>query len=148
MSRISLQEAQAWAEATKLTIASLDTNLLDHLEEEVLRRVGVVVDTTTWVDETTTPKIVRTAISKLYVSMLYDRQYSEDIADGNAWATRLAANAEMLITGIVNGTIELPGTTSDAGQPEFYPTDTSSLMDPTSSDPSLGPAAFSMGMVF
>jgi len=148
MARITLPEAQAWAEPTKLTLASLDTELLAHIEEEVLRRVGVVVDTTTWVDSTTTPKIVKTAISKLYVSFLYDRQYSEDIESNSNWARRLADNAEMLITGIVDGTIEIPGTTGDAGQPLFYPTDISSNTDPTFDDPSLGPAKFSMGMVF
>lgn len=151
MARITLAEAQAWAEGTKFTISgSLATDeLLAHIEEEVLRRVGVVVDTTSWVDETTTPKIVRTAISKLYVAYRYDRQYSEDIMEsGSAWSERLRMNAEMLITGIVDGTIEIPGTSSEAGQPEFYPTDSSSMMQPTSSDPSLGPAAFSMGMVF
>lgn len=148
MSRITVNEAKAWAEPTKLTIAPLDVDLLDHLEEEVLRRVGVVVDTTSWVDAATTPKIVRTAISKFYVSMLYDRQYSEDIADGNAWAQRLAANAELLISGIVDGTIEVPGATSEAGQPVFYPNDASSAATPTFDDPSLGPAKFSMNMVF
>lgn len=148
MARILAAEAQAWAEGTKLTISSLDTALLAHIEEEVIRRVAVAVDTTAWTDSTNTPQIVKTAISKLYVSWFYDRSYSEDIADGSAYATRLNANAEMIITGIVDGTIEIPGAAADSGEPLFYPTDLSSASEPTDSDPSLGPAKFSMGMVF
>jgi len=148
MARITVAEAQAWAEQTKLTIASLDTELLAHIEEEVLRRVGVSYDTTGWTTDSNTPKIVRTAISKLYVAFLYDRQYSEDIVEGSAWSDRLRENAEMLIAGLVDGTIEIPGEGGEAGTPSFYPTDTSSSQCPTTADPSLGPAAFSMGMTF
>jgi len=152
MARITQAEAQAWAEGTKFTVPDItqpaQSELLAHIEEEVLARVGVVVDTTGWTTSGNTPKLVRTAISKLFVSFLYDRQYSEDVEDGNAWAARLATNAEMLITGIVDGTIEIPGITNDAGQPAFYPTDISSAREPTAEDPSLGPAKFSMGMIF
>lgn len=148
MARITLNEARAWAEATKFVISTLDAELLAHVEEEVLARIGVAVDTTGWTSDSNTPKIVRTAISKFYVSLAYDRQYSEDISDGSAWAQRLMANAEMLISGIVDGTILIPGVETTAGDPIFYPTDSSSAMSPTSEDPSLGPPAFSMGMVF
>lgn len=146
---ITVSEAQAWAEGTKLTIASLDTNLEQHLSTETIVRLSSVADTTTWTDSTSTPKIVRTIISKLYVAWLYDRQYSEDIADGSAYADRLKLNAEMLIAGILDGTIEIPGVVNTgSGTPGFYPTDASSAMTPTFDDPSLGPAAFSMGKVF
>jgi len=149
VSRITVQEAQAWAEGTKLTISALDTDLLDHLEEEVVVRLSSAFpDYTTWVDETTTPKLVRTIISKLYIAWIYDRQYSEDIAEGSAYSDRLRLNAEMLITGLLDGTIELPGEPDISGSPLFYPTDASSAQCPTRDDPSLGPAAFSMGKMF
>jgi hypothetical protein len=149
VSRITLQEAQAWAEGTKLTISALDTNLLDHLEEEVVVRLSSAFpDYTTWTNSTTTPKLVRTIISKLYIAWVYDRQYSEDIGEGSVYSERLRTNAETLIVGLLDGTIELPGEPDTSGSPLFYPTDASSAMTPTSDDPSLGPAAFSMGQVF
>ena len=86
VAHISVGEAQAWAEGTKLTISSLDAALEEHLAEEVLRRLDSPFDVSTWVDSTTTPKLVRTIISKLYVAWLYDRQYSEDIETGSAAA--------------------------------------------------------------
>lgn len=146
---ITKEEAQAWAEGTKLTISALDTELELHMATEVIVRLDSVADTSTWVDSTSTPKIVRTIISKLYVAWLYDRQYSEDIADGSAYADRLKANAEMLIMGILDGTIDIPGViATGSGTPGFYPTDASSALTPTFDDPSLGPAAFSMGKMF
>jgi len=86
-----------------------------------------------------------------YAATYYERQYSEDDA-GNPYATNLRAWADTLITGIVDGTIDLidePGQISPANASvAFYPTDRSSSMEPTPEDRSLGPEVFSMGVVF
>jgi hypothetical protein len=148
MAHITVAEAQAWVEGTKLTLATLDSALEDHIATEVIVRLSSTTDTSLWLTELTTPKIVRTIISKFYVAWLYDRQYSEDIEQGNNYADRLKANAEMLMLGLLDGTIELPGVEDVSGSPAFYPTDASSALEPTYDDPSLGPAAFSMGMRF
>ena len=145
---ITVPEAQAWAEQTKLTISTLDTELEAHLAAEVITRLSSAFDTTTWTSDVTTPKLVRTIISKLYVAWVYDRQYSEDIEQGNNYADRLKQNAEGLMIGLIDGTIELPGLPDTSGSPAFYPTDASSAQEPTFLDPSLGPAAFSMGKRF
>jgi hypothetical protein len=147
MSRITVQEAQGWAEGTKLTITTLDTNLLDHLEEEVIRQLASAFTVTAWIDATTTPKLVRTIISKLYIAWIYDKQYSEDVNVPSSYAARLKENANLLLAGLLAGTIELPGNLGVV-TPSFYPTDASSALTPTFDDPSLGPAAFSMGMRF
>lgn len=150
MSRITQAEAQGWAETTKLPI-TLDTNLLDQIEEEVIARLRSVYDTSGWTTSATTPRLVRTAIAKLYVSWLYNRVYSEDEGVTNDFAQRLAANSEMIVSGLLDGTIELPApdvSLISGGGPGFYPTDASSAMAPTTDDPSLGPARFSMGTVF
>jgi hypothetical protein len=147
VARITRDEAQAWVEGTKFAISALDQNLCDHIEEEVIVQLASVFDTSTWTNETTTPKLIRTIIAKLYVAWLYDRQYSEDIEQGNNYADRLKLNAQNLIAGLLAGTISLPGI-ADTGTAVFYPTDASSANVPTKDDPSLGPAAFSMGMSF
>jgi|SRR6185369_4903457 len=150
MARITPTDAQGWAESTKLSLSTLDVSLLDQIEAETLARIASAYDTTTWLDPTTTPKIVKVIIAKLYVAWFYDRQYSENQDQGNDYAAMLRTNAEMLITGLINGTIDIPGVTpvGSAGGPAFYPNDASSAQEPTSDDPSLGPAKFSMGKVF
>lgn len=147
--RITAAEAQGWGEKTKLNLSTLDTNLCVQIEEEVLSRIGSVYDTSTWIDPNSTPRLVRVIIAKLYVAWVYDRQYSENQTDGNDYAAMLRQNAEMLITGILDGTITIPTITPSGTQdPIFYPNDASSAQSPTADDPSLGPAKFSMGKTF
>lgn len=149
MALITPKEAQAWGEKTKLDFSTLDIDLLETLETEVLARVGLAYTTTTWVDPTTTPRLIRVIIAKMYVSWFYDRQYSENQDNGNDYAKLIRDNAEMLISGLVDGTIELPGVIATTTQtPTFYPNDASSALEATTDDPSLGPAKFSMGMRF
>lgn len=146
---ITLPEVQAWLEPTKLTISAVDTELEAHLASEVIVQLqSAGYDTSAWLTDTTTPKLVRTIISKMVAAWIYDRQYSEDIEQGNNYADRLKKNAEALLLGLIAGDIVLPGVTAVAGVPVFYPTDASSAQEATRDDPSLGPAAFSMGMRF
>lgn len=150
MARITPADAQGWAESTKLTLSSLDASLVGQIESEVLGRLNSAYDTTGWTDNTNTPSLVKVIIAKLYVSWFYDRQYSENQDEGNDYAALLRTNAEMLITGLLDGTIDIPGV-PQAGSglgPIFYPNDSSSALEPTADDQSLGPAKFSMGKVF
>lgn len=150
MARVTQREIQSWLEITKLNLAALNTDLLLQLEEEVLVQLSSVYDTSTWTDDTTTPKIVRTIIAKTYASYHIDKVYSENQDEGNDYAARLIANANMLIAGLVSGLFEIPEVPSpeNPGTASFYPTDASSAMEPTLEDPSLGPARFSLGKVF
>lgn len=148
MARIQLADAQGWVESTKLTLPSLDVALLNQLEEEIISRLHTAYDTTLWLDPVTTPAIVKVIIAKTYAAWVYDRQYSENQDQGNDYAAMLRMNAEMLITGLIDGTIDIPGVSPIGGIPSFYPNDASSTLDPTPEDPSLGPAKFSMGKMF
>jgi hypothetical protein len=151
MARIEVEEAQAWVEGTKLGIIDFDANLLDQVETQVLGRIGTQFNTSTWVSPETTPKMVRTIIAMFYVAWFYDRQYSEEQEAGNDYAALLRAQAEGLLAGVLDNSIDLPEVPGDGGTsdgPSFYPTDASSALEPTYDDPSLGPAAFSMGTKF
>lgn len=153
MARISVAEAQAWAEGSKLTIASLDTYLLAHVEAMVLAELNRAYNVTTvqsfWVDAATTPQLVRTLIAIKYVSLYYDRQYSEDEAR-NPWARRLDGMYADLLESISTGMVDIPeiaGVTGVARAPLFYPTDASTAeAGPTTQDPSAGPLLFNMNM--
>lgn len=154
MGRVTIEEVRALAERTKLTIATIDAELLSHYEEEIIDRLSAQIDAATiatWTNADTTPKLVRTIISRKYFAWFYYRQYSED--DGtseNTYAKKLDASAEMLLTGILDGSIPIPGVTTDVSSPTFYPTDASTATDPKDvpSDSSVGPAAFSMTTTF
>lgn len=154
MARITVREAQAWVEGTKFTIADpfsqQDSDMLDMLEEECLSIIANAYDTSTWVDPSTTPKLVRTAIAKKFTAWAYRRQYSEAITEDDAiYAAKLIENAKMIIKGIADGTIKIPDLPpSIASTPVFYPTDASSNSKPTRDDMSLGPAKFSMNTIF
>ena len=150
MARVTAGECQAWLERTKCTITTLELELLAHLEEEIIDQIQAQVDTTTWVDNNTTPKLVRTIISKMYASWWYQRQYSEDTDAKNPYAQALATNAQMLLDGIIDGSIIIPGIVDTAGNISFYPTDVSTALDPRDfpDDPSVGPAKFSMNTVY
>ena len=91
-------------------------------------------------DEPSTPQLVKTVISKLYVAWVIDRQYSED-DDLSAYAALLRGTAQTLMAGIVSSEIDIPGAalgSSGDGLPSVYPTD---------NDPICGPA-FTMDAVF
>jgi hypothetical protein len=149
MTHIDPADANAWAEQTKLKIATFDAAFLDQIEAQVLGRIASQFDVSTWVDPTTTPKMVKSIIAMLYVAWYYDKTYSEDQESGNDYAALLRAQAESLMMGILDGSINLPEVPNqEPGGPSFYPTDDSSAMCPTPEDPSLGPAKFSMGSIF
>jgi hypothetical protein len=149
MARITPSDAQGWAEATKLTVSTLDTSLLGQIEAEIIGRLNSAYDTSVWTDNTNTPDIVKVIIAKTYVAWFYDRAYSENQDEGNDYAALLRQNAEMLMTGLLDGTIDIPGVPgTGSGIPSYYPNDASSALEPTADDPSLGPAKFSMGKVF
>lgn len=154
MARIDVTEAQAWAESSKLTI-TLDTALLTMVEAMVLGELNRAYDVTTvqslWVNSSTTPQLVRNLIAMRYVSLYYDRQYSED-EGRNPWARRLDQMANDLMESIATGAIDIPevaGVTGIARAPRFYPTDASTAeAGATSEDPAAGPNAFSMNTAF
>jgi hypothetical protein len=151
MSRITVQNAKGWVRTSKFSVGDIDTDLCDQIEGEVLARISSSYDVSLWVDVTATPSLVRTAIAKMYVAWLYAKAYSEDEETVPEYARALQANAEMLIVGIIDGTINLPDalpSDTGSGQPSFYPNDASSGQSPTSADSSLGDAHFSMGKAF
>jgi len=71
VARVTRDECQAWLERTKLTIDTLDSNLLEHLEEEVLDRIAGTLDVSTWTDQVTTPKLIRTIIARCSPGCFY-----------------------------------------------------------------------------
>jgi len=125
MARITLQEASAWGEKTKLApaLVALDMLLLEQVESEVLGNLASVANTATWADSATTPTLAKTIIAKMYVAWLIDRQYSED-TDLSAYSALLRASALNLMNGILDSSIDIPGVIVESdGLPSVYPND-------------------------
>lgn len=151
MTHITLKEAQAWLETTKLSLSQLDADLESQVATMVIGKLVTIypVDALTWVDATTTPSIVRKIISMYYCGWYYDRQYSET-SDSNDYANRLRRMADDLLDGLIDGSIdiiEIPGM-PPTSEPEFFPTDVSSANCPSVEFPSDGPPKFTMGQIF
>lgn len=154
MARITVAEANAWSEPTKLTLTpttfNADAELEQQIASQILSRLMGTFDTSTWTSETTTPKIVRTIIAMYFVSWIYDRAYSDD-AEANAYAALLRQYADANIAGLIAGQIDLeefPDANVGVGSPSFFPTDASSARVATPEAPSDGPPSFTMGTVF
>jgi hypothetical protein len=135
MSLITVDEARAWGEKTKLAPAwkdGLDADLLSQIQAEVLGNIAAVADISAWTDSATTPTMVKTIIAKMYVAWLIDRQYSED-EDLSGYAALLRTSATSLMLSITSSEIDIPGVTTgnDAGDglPGGYPLDNSTDRD-------------------
>lgn len=137
MARVGIDEVQLFLEPSKLSI-TIDDDLAeaDLYEATVLGKFeGCGVDTSTWLDEASTPKLVRYIIAMLIAAHKYNTAYSEtDEAAGNPYANKLEERAHMLQEGICSGSIDLAEVSDDplsqgVGQPSFYPTDTTGAAD-------------------
>lgn len=151
MAYITKEDANAWTDQTKLLLDDLDDDLLTAQAVQTLAGVSPAYDTTTWTDDSNTPKLVKQIIAMLYVGWFYEKTYSEDDTI-NSYGLMLIASANKLITSIASGLTLLPdaptGTATDVNGPVFYPTDGSSSLHPNHCDMSLGGPVFSMGTIW
>lgn len=127
MAYVTLTEVQAWLESTKLTLSSFDAELEDIASTLVVGTLAEVYDTTTWTNDTNTPDLVTKVIAMLVAAWTYNRAYSEDDPNGNAYAKWLEDKAYALLAGIKDGSIDLSevaGFAASSDQPSFWPDDT------------------------
>lgn len=147
---ISVAEAQAWIEPTKLTLSVLEPELEAQVTTLIFSQLLGTFQTNTWVSAASTPKVVRTIIAMHYVAWTYDKYYSDD-AENNAYADKLRTYANIMLAQLVAGTLELeelPDANAGISSPSFFPNDASSAREPSELYPSDGPPSFTMGTVF
>ena len=153
MTNIVVQDAQAWAEHTKLELLpDLDVVLEAQLSTQVLSELARDRDTSGWSSPATTPQLVRSIISMYYVAWVYRRTYAEDEST-NHYASRLIGRADKLIDGILSGDLELEGeldVRTELNRPVFYPNDLSTAQEEPMNDQDTGwgGPAFTMGTVW
>lgn len=83
-----------------------DHGLVDDLEETardiVVGRLSTVYDTSTWAP-LAYPSLVTNIMGLLVAGWVYDRQFSEEVADGGSYGTRRVKEAYSLLDGLIGG---------------------------------------------
>lgn len=150
MTYLTPAEANAWLEPTKLTLTAIEAELDTQISVQILNRLSPVFNISTWVNNASTPRLVRSIMAMYYVAWVYDRTYADD-GESNDYAKLLRSTADANISGLLSGSIILPedpSANTDNSAPSFFPNDASSALEPTVEEPSNGPPAFMMGTVF
>jgi hypothetical protein len=154
VANFTLEEMQAWVESSRLSVTfdDIDDDLAKQITEQVFARLGLLYTTASWVDETTTPQLVRSILAMQYVAWKYDAAYSVDDEEGSNYAALLRQTSENNMLALLSGVITLPDIVSEVagtiGQPSFFPNDLSTATAPSWDFPADGPEAFNMGQVF
>lgn len=128
MPYITVAEANAWTDKSKLNLATLDGELEKSVAGQVLAEASQAYDVSSWVDLTNTPSLVRKIIAMMYVAWYFERVYSEDTSTSD-YGIMLMTKADELLKSIVDGTILLtdmpviPSTNAQADTPSFLSTE-------------------------
>lgn len=127
MAIISVTDVTNWLKASKYQVEGLDEELADVEGTYVLGRLAARYDTTGWVTEAVTPKLVQMVIGMLVAADEYERAVAQDDPDDN-YGTRLRQRAELLLTGLLDGSVSVVEVPEEAVSEEdlsvsFYPRD-------------------------
>ena len=114
MPRVSVAEVQRWLDPTILSLAEDDElGEQDMFGEAVVGKLGARFDTSTWVDATTTPLLIRTCIAVLVASWRYNILFSKT---GTGELSPYSQHLENLVWGeygivecLLMGTLHIPG---------------------------------------
>jgi hypothetical protein len=124
MPHITVDEANAWADGSKLDLGVVDSELEASVATQVISQLSQAYDTSSWLSDTSTPALVRKLIAMIYVGWYFQRTYSED-EDTSNYGMLLVSQANKQIQGIVNGSIPIPdipvGTDLQMSAPSFEP---------------------------
>jgi hypothetical protein len=122
---LTTEEIQQWLEKTKFRVQEVPVELEASARDVVFSSAARVYDTTTWVDEATTPSLIRKIMSMLVAAWTYEAALSESTTDTNQYAALLEQRAMLLLSGVNEGTIDLSeveGTVGASTGPAFWPT--------------------------
>jgi hypothetical protein len=152
---VLLEQVQGWLNIHKYDVG---VDQLDPVQEGlaanfVLSALEQRYDTSTWVDEVTTPPMIVQIISMLVASYTLRKAVSEDDGVAN-YAGWLENRAKVLVEGLINGGLDLPGVDPDPTAPAsssvgFFPTqEATDLWEDDPHDPEGAARHFDSQMVF
>jgi hypothetical protein len=154
---VSEAEVQQWIRNSRLTITVVDPELENSAYSRVAATLAQRYETTTWVDEASTPDLIRSIISMLVAAWEINRgPGAETMNDVDSYGEHLESSALALLGSLADGSILLEDDDSGGsggfatGQPIFFPTDVATTIAAEEGINADGAAqrAFTMGQVF
>lgn len=125
---VTYLEVQGWLDKDREPIPENDPLSDDaQFATIVLAKISQVMETSTWVDVSTTPPVVRKIISALIAANRYNRIYAEEEDAGNKYANKLENRAWDWVQQIVDGKMVVLDNSGNPilniNDPTYYPTD-------------------------
>lgn len=142
MALASSADVNVWLDGQKVVTSGGDDTDEQRMAENLIRGylAGRIPATTlaTWTGPTQTPELIRGVAGRLVAAFRYRKLYSEDDTGVSEYATMLYNEAMSILTGIVNGTIDIPEligvttvtTDTSLDRLNFYPNDDTPANDP------------------
>ena len=146
-------KVQTWLEDSKFPVAVVSDDFETLAAGTVKGKLEARYDTSTWVDEATSPALVIDIMAMLVASYELRKAISEDDGE-SSYPKWLEARALQLCDDILSGAIELEGFAVDTDSTlgsgvEFFPTDASTeLFKTLPSDEGATPQYIRMNEVF
>lgn len=121
-------EVQAWLHLTRTIVDGIDPKLEEAARARVFGRVSAEYDVSEWIDNASTPSMVKTVMAMFYAAWVYKATYAESMAvNSDNYGVKLEASANTLLEQIANNSVQLiddPNNIPDTGGTiAFYPTD-------------------------
>jgi len=131
-------DVQAWLQHSKFPVTAVAEELDAWAAQQVVGKLAQRYVTSSWLDGSTTPILVKSIMAMLVASAMLRRAISENEGE-SAYPNWLEKRAYDLCDSIVAGSIDLPTEDVDpdsslGGGPVFFPTDASTTLwetDPT-----------------
>ena len=143
MALITTDDVQAWFTDDRLSLEVTDDLPEEvYISPEVVGAVSNKYDTSTWLDDKTTPDLIRGIISARVAAIRYSKTYADQL-DELAYAAWLNKWAMETLEGIVSGAIPLLDIPADELVDAQIAASMSGLPDDAST-----PAKFTMDMTF
>lgn len=110
---ITVGEVQAWFQGTRLTVTESEIQAFELVATTtVFSALSRKYTTTSWLNQVSTPDIVRAIISMFVAAWVYQRSYSDN-ADLSSYGTWLEGKAYHLLEAAANGDLLIPGLVPD-----------------------------------
>lgn len=107
MAVITVDEVNQFLPTNKLKANSLLPELVTTAKSTVFGRLSLRYTTTSWVDEGTTPDLVRSVVAMYYAGLWYNAKFSDNAADSSSYGNNLIRMAMEQTALIVDGVFEL-----------------------------------------
>lgn len=97
----------AWSNGDKVTWAdTVDESLDSQIASQVLAKAARAFDTTTWIDNDTTPDLILSIIAMIYVGRKFQELYGEDSLNSD-YGSALVTDAFNMLQNLIDGDLIL-----------------------------------------